>query len=62
MGGPSVMKVPAPWRAWMMPIAESACSPARTDGRLTPICVASSRSGGSRSPGPSAPRSMSSRT
>jgi hypothetical protein len=36
VGGPSVMKVPAPCRACTTPIADSACSPARTDGRLTP--------------------------
>ena len=62
VGGPSVMNVPAPWRACTTPIADSACSPARTDGRLTPICTASSRSGGSRSPGRSSPCSISART
>ncbi len=61
-GGPSVMNVPAPWRACTTPMAASACKPARTLGRLTPICDASTRSGGNRPPGFSSPRSIIART
>ena len=56
-GGPSTMNVPAPRREVMMPIACSVRSPDRSEGRLTPIFRASSRSGGRRSPGPRRPAS-----
>ncbi len=54
-GGPEVMKLPAPCRASTTPTAASERRPARTEGRLTLICRASSRSGGKRSPGLSCP-------
>ena len=44
-GGPSTMNVPAPRREVMTPIACSDRRPERSEGRLTPIARASSRSG-----------------
>jgi len=50
VGGPAVMKVPAPWRVCTTPIAASERRPARTLVRLTPLACASSRSDATRSP------------
>ena len=58
-GGPAVMKLPAPWRDSTTPTAASERRPARTEGRLTLIWRASSRSAGRRSPGLSCPVWMS---
>ena len=43
--------MPSPWRISATPSIASARSASRRDERLTPIVAASSRSGGSRSPG-----------
>jgi hypothetical protein len=52
--------VPAPWRDFKTPIEIKELNPARSEGRLIPSCLASSLSGGRRSPGFSSWRLISS--
>ena len=59
-GARSVTYVPEPWRGSSTPIETRARMASRSVGRETPSCAASSRSTGSRSPGSSTPRRISS--
>ena len=61
-GGPLETKVPAPWRLLSTPMAERKPMPARREERLIFSSRASSRSGGRRSPGRSAPLAIRART
>src|SRR5471032_226385 len=62
VGGPTATNVPAPCRVSTTPRAASDCSAARTVGRLTPTCVARSRSAARRWPERRSPASIKRRT